>query len=266
MAHSRRLRARSGAIGLLGVCWCLARLASLVGCGAKHAGFDADDAGIASPTTEDDASTPSNEPLDGGAIGFAGDDATTHLDAGGGLCAVGTAGSFAMAGTLNLFGATVYYDDGGALPPGHYRIAYVDGCMQYGQGQNWTCNGARWLNDGWYLVGSTTDDHVLEAPCTWWQSPLSTDGTFATFDDCVDANTAVPPVDFDFDFDGGPLGLWLSDYPYDDNTPGVNGRNPKWQLTSQSHDYRSSRRDSEHRIVVHVDSDGQRRILGDGVG
>jgi hypothetical protein len=104
MAHSRRLRARSGAIGLLGVCWCLARLASLVGCGAKHAGFDADDAGIASPTTEDDASTPSNEPLDGGAIGFAGDDATTHLDAGGGLCAVGTAGSFAMAGTLNLLG------------------------------------------------------------------------------------------------------------------------------------------------------------------
>ena len=37
-------------------------------------------------------------------------------------------------------------------------------------------------------------------------------------------------------------------------------------VTSQSHDYRSSRRDSEHRIVVHVDSDGQRRILGDGVG
>lgn len=139
------------------------------------------------------------------------------------------------------------------------------------------------------------------------------DGTFATFDDCVDANTAVPPVDFDFD--GGPLGLWLSDYPYDDNTPGVNGRNPALvvvvgclgcsssggvaasdaaaptfsmalegapgaekfmcqlvtfpqggYVTSQSHDYRSSRRDSEHRIVVHVDSDGQRRILGDGVG
>jgi hypothetical protein len=35
----------------------------------------------------------------------------------------------------------------------------------------------------------------------------------------------------EFDFAGGKLGLWLDDAPYQDNAAGVDGRNPKWQLT-----------------------------------
>jgi hypothetical protein len=36
-------------------------------------------------------------------------------------CQLGSAGSFATQSSLNLFGQTVYYADGGALPAGHYR-------------------------------------------------------------------------------------------------------------------------------------------------
>jgi hypothetical protein len=34
----------------------------------------------------------------------------------------------------------------------------------------------------------------------------------------------------EFDFDGGPLGVWLNDTPYLDNVAGDNGRNPAWSL------------------------------------
>ncbi len=54
-------------------------------------------------------------------------------------------------------------------------------------------------------------------------------GGFATFDECVAANQLVAPIEFAFD--GGPIGVWLEDYPYTDNLAGMNGRNPKWDLT-----------------------------------
>jgi hypothetical protein len=181
--------------------------------------------GVDAPVVSLDAQGPPVGPLG------TSDGAPPIADAGNGLCALGSAGSVATTQSLNLFGQTVYFEDGGALPAGTYRIAYRDGCMKYGTNQGWACNGAQWLSDGWYVVGATTSDRITPAPCTWATNPLSTtsDGMFASFDDCVDASLAVPPIDFAFD--GGPIGVWLSDYPYSDNTPGESGRNPKFSLT-----------------------------------
>jgi hypothetical protein len=39
----------------------------------------------------------------------------------------------------------------------------------------------------------------------------------------------LPPIEFDFE--GGPLGIWLADSNYGDNLSGVGGRNPSWKLT-----------------------------------
>jgi hypothetical protein len=58
------------------------------------------------------------------------------------------------------------------------------------------------------------------------------EGGFANFEDCVAANLLVPPIAFDHA--GGVLGVWLADSPYDDNLPGIDGRNPRWRLTRLS--------------------------------
>ena len=54
-------------------------------------------------------------------------------------------------------------------------------------------------------------------------------GGFATFDECVAANLALPATEFDFG--GGRLGLWLEDRPYSDNLPGLDGRSPSGRRT-----------------------------------
>ena len=53
-------------------------------------------------------------------------------------------------------------------------------------------------------------------------------GGFAQFDDCVNANRALPSGRFTFA--GGVLGLLLVDVPYEDNVVGEGGRNPSWEL------------------------------------
>jgi hypothetical protein len=141
-------------------------------------------------------------------------------------CDIGSAASFATNQTLDIFGRPTYYADGGSLPPGHYRVAYVDGCMKYSAAQDWAVNAYQGDPDSWWLVGATTADRILVPPGT--VGFLVGAGGFATFDDCVAANHEVPPLEFQFD--GGPLGVWLQDNPYSDNVAGVNGRNPRWDL------------------------------------
>jgi len=53
-------------------------------------------------------------------------------------------------------------------------------------------------------------------------------GAHAEFEDCVEANLPLDAIEFDFE--GGPLGIWLADSNYPDNVAGEDGRNPIWQL------------------------------------
>jgi hypothetical protein len=127
----------------------------------------------------------------------------------------------------NVFGALVQWNGGAPLPPGRYRVTYVDGCMKYSSGQGWSVNAYANGPDGFLIrSGSST---LGPAPGTVGFLPGQ--GGFATFDGCVDANLAND-APFQFDFAGGSLGAILIDDPYSDNVEGSNGRNPTYRLSS----------------------------------
>jgi hypothetical protein len=134
---------------------------------------------------------------------------------------------FATSQSGDPFGQIVDFDNGAALPAGHYRVQYVDGCMKYSAAQDWAVQAYADGSDAFWLVGATSADRIMILPGT--VGFMVGSGGFATFDECVAANLALPPVRFDFA--GGPLGVWLSDSPYSDNIAGADGRNPKWSLT-----------------------------------
>lgn len=162
----------------------------------------------------------------GGTAGVAGDPAA---GAGGdGTCYVGEVASNGTQQNLDLFGTVVYFAEGATLPAGRYRATFVDGCMKYASSQDWTIHAYAGAEpDGWWFVGETTADKIVPPPGTVGYS--SANGAFTSFDDCVTANLALPPLEFDFE--GGKLGVWLQDSPYSDNLAGQDGRNPKWKLT-----------------------------------
>jgi hypothetical protein len=197
-------------------------LVALVGCGGgAHFG---DDAGGDASTG--DATVGSDAQDEGPTFGDSSSDASADAS-----CGFGSAGSFATQASLDLFGQTVFFADGGSLPAGHYSIAYVDGCMMYSNvNQGWTVNAH--TGDRWYLVdgpgGGSATTEILSPPGTYGY--LVDAGAYAVFADCVTANVQQDKP-AEFDFDGGVLGLWLSDSPYSDNVAGDNGRNPKWSLT-----------------------------------
>ena len=142
-------------------------------------------------------------------------------------CDLGSAVSAGTNQSLDLFGNIVYFANGATLPAGHYRLTYVDGCMKYSSGQDWTINAYADGHDGWWLVGNTTTDKVALLPGT--VGYVVSNGAFATFEACVAANLLVAPLELDFA--GGKLGVWLQDSPYSDNLAGQDNRNPKWHLT-----------------------------------
>jgi hypothetical protein len=146
-------------------------------------------------------------------------DAGTRVDAG---C------PFVATVVSDIFGATVFANPGAPWPAGRYRISYVDGCMKYATvGQDWSVNAYANGSDGFWLVNGT-HAQLLVMPGT--VGFLVGQGGFATFDECVTANHADAPLEFDFA--GGELGVWLTDSPYTDNEVGEGGRNPTWQIAS----------------------------------
>lgn len=142
-------------------------------------------------------------------------------------CAVGEAGSFATNEDLDLFGDVVYFNGGKPLPEGRYRIRYIDGCMLYMVGQAWAVHGSEAGNYAFWLVGESSADQIMMPPGTYGYQVGS--GGYASFEQCIDANLALQPVEFEHT--GGRLGIWLQDNPYADNLAGEAGRNPKWALT-----------------------------------
>jgi hypothetical protein len=209
--------------------------ACAMGCGnAGTGGFTGPEAGGAPgpPTSSTDGGTSSVDPVDAGTFRREGD-ATAPTD-GAGACSYGSASSIATAQNLNLFGQVIYYEDGGVFPPGRYRAVYTDGCMKYDSLQDWTVQpgdgGGLVPIDpalGFWLVGRTSANLIVKPPGTAGLS--ASQGAYATFDECVAGNLALDaPVEFDFD--GGPIGVWLDDNLYSDNQAGDNGRNPAWKL------------------------------------
>ncbi|MBK8172290.1 MAG: hypothetical protein IPK60_18360 [Sandaracinaceae bacterium] len=166
-------------------------------------------------------------PSDAGATDAGPTDAGS-IDAG---CGIGEVSSTATSGDLDLFGTPAYFNDGAPLPVGRYRVRYVDGCMMYGSGQGWTVNAYTADMACWYLIGETTSDRLVVPPGTVGYAPGS--GAFASFDDCVAASRAVPPVEFELTT-SQRVGVWLLDSPYSDNMAGVDGNNPRWALDSIS--------------------------------
>lgn len=198
--------------------------------GVADAGFDAGvtdagfDAGVVVVDAGFDAGVVVDAGFDAGVIVDAGIDAGVGADAG---CSFGSAASLAVPGMLDLFGQISYFGDGGVLPGGRYVVRYVDGCMKYGGGQDWTIHAYASGSIAWWLVGASSNIQYLMPPGTVGYA--ASNGAYVQFADCVAANLLLPSIEFDFD--GGVLGVWLQDSPYSDNLAGEGGRNPSWQLT-----------------------------------
>jgi hypothetical protein len=212
--------------------------------GASEAGQDNGASGLAGSNGETEGGTTGVGGVSGnGSTDDAGSDAGGYAGSSGGDAAAGGAGGMAGDGNtcdlgevassgtqanLDLFGTVIYFGDGATLPAGRYRATYVDGCMKYGGGQDWTIHAYASAEPfGWWFVGETTADKIVAPPGTVGYA--TSNGAFATFDECVAANLALAPLEFDFT--GGKIGVWLQDSPYSDNLAGADGRNPKWQLT-----------------------------------
>lgn len=143
-------------------------------------------------------------------------------------CGLGAISNSATQQQLDVFGSVVYYVDGQSLPPGRYRVQYTGGCFKFNFLFAWSVQGGDATRDGWFLVGDSPSERVLKLPGTGL-SGTSTASGFSSFQDCVDANLALPAAEFDFA--GGKLGVWLEDSPYVDNVVGEGGANPAWKLT-----------------------------------
>ena len=221
-------------LAALGVLFVGSVFAAACHCGGNDTPDDAEvsnppDAEVAPDVgSSEDASEPADAEVEAPDAEAGAPDAGAGEADGGATCSLGTAASFATDQSLDLFGQVVYFNGGADLPAGPYRVTYVDGCMKYGGGQGWTIHAYADGSDAWWLVGATSADKVVMPPGTvGWAIGA---GAYENFDDCVAANLALPPLDFTFA--GGPLGVWLQDSPYSDNLSGVDGRNPKWSLTS----------------------------------
>ncbi len=140
-------------------------------------------------------------------------------------CSVGVVASTASATQPALFGVPVWFLDGGVLPPGTYELRYRDGCMKYAPNQAWTIHAYADGADAWWIIDGNRQQ-LLMPPGTVGFTLQN--GGFAQFDDCVNANRALPSGRFTFA--GGVLGLLLVDVPYEDNVVGEGGRNPTWEL------------------------------------
>jgi hypothetical protein len=160
--------------------------------------------------------------------GIGGDSENVAGAGGASSCELGEVSSTGTNQNLDLFGSIVYFADGVELPSGRYRIRYVDGCMKYSSAQDWSVHAYAGAEpDGWWFVGNDQSQKIVVPPGS--VGFLVGSGGFATFEECVAANLALPPSEFDFA--GGKLGVWLQDSPYSDNLAGVDDRNPKWKLT-----------------------------------
>jgi hypothetical protein len=128
--------------------------------------------------------------------------------------------------TADPFGQVVFFNGGKPIPPGHYRLTYLDGCMRYSASEGWTVNDDA-TSPAFWLVNGSPENKIVLMPGT--VGSVVGQGGFATFQECIAGQSSDAPVDLDVA--GGALGVWLEDDLYNDNVPGDSGRNPKWRLS-----------------------------------
>jgi hypothetical protein len=139
----------------------------------------------------------------------------------------------------DAFGGTRYFAAGAQLPAGQYRIAYLDGCMRYGDvdgGSGWTVHASK----GDFLTGAAAFWllHADGSPLTL--APGTSGalvgagaepyGAFERYSECVSANCALPSQAFSFE--GGALGLRMGVLSGFQPVPGedAGGRSPTFRL------------------------------------
>jgi hypothetical protein len=145
-----------------------------------------------------------------------------------GSCGLGSVSSAATSDQLDVFGNVVYYAKRQRLPAGRYRAEYTGGCFKLSFALKWTVQGGTANTDGWFLVSESTSEQIVKLPGTGLVGSQYAAG-FDSFQECVDTNLSVPALEFEWT--GGPLGVWLADFPYQDNVVGEGGQNPAWKLT-----------------------------------
>jgi hypothetical protein len=123
-----------------------------------------------------------------------------------------------------LDNAVAYFADGGALPPGHYSVSYVSGCVKYNGYSNFTVNGQSTFE--YQIVGDSPANPIAVAPGT---VALGIPFGYVDLASCEAANLALPPVSFDFD--GGKLGIFNNDFQPPDNVIDPDGGAPTWRLS-----------------------------------
>ena len=142
------------------------------------------------------------------------------------ICSGGLpAGCFDMCGATTNLAATAPTLLGAAnymptAPAGTYLVKYSGGCMKYNGAQWWTVN-AKTGSFSWYLVANPNDAIKVSLPGTEGYYPSATPPAgilsgYSTLAACVSANTVLAPVAVNHP--GGPLGIWLLDQPYSDNS------------------------------------------------
>ena len=109
-----------------------------------------------------------------------------------------------------------YFNSGGNYAAGTYRINYIKGALQYGAGTGYSVNYVP--PDGFRVVYGGGDTAF----------PASS----ATFTTQAQAETANAGAALTFVHSGGPIGMYLNDNPYSDNSPG--SPNPTFALTQIS--------------------------------
>jgi hypothetical protein len=147
--------------------------------------------------------------------------------------------------TVDVQGATIrYFAGGAALPPGRYRVAYVDGCLTAGSpefGPGWSVHGTKKMLGvmSCYLV-SDSGVPITFTPGSvgaWVGPDLDAgQGAALTYNECIAANCGIAtPVDIDFA--GGRLGVARDGGTVlgaidDLGGEAVGGRSPTFRLTS----------------------------------
>jgi hypothetical protein len=133
-----------------------------------------------------------------------------------------------------LLGATNWFNNENYVAAGDYLVKYEGGCMKY-NGQQWWAVNAQFGLYSWYLVTDPRTEPLTALPGRegFYMSnmpvnqPPGVKPGIEDFNECVRENKKEPAIAVHHD--GGPLGIWLKDRPYSDNSGG--NPPPTWSVS-----------------------------------
>jgi hypothetical protein len=140
--------------------------------------------------------------------------------------------------TIDVKGSVRYFANGTDLPAGMYRVAYVDGCLEFGaeaSGYYWTINDPGVYSGQQSTIISDPGSCVLVGGSSMaliGALPGETSTGLQAYASCVAASKSAAPLDFQFS--SGKLGIYVNDSLTADNIGGEGqcGVSPTWQLSA----------------------------------